>query len=120
MVGINIIAADTDEEAQRLATSQHQQFLNIVRGNPGLLKPAIDPLDILWSEPEKAYVQKSLSFSIVGSRATIRERLSQLQQQTQADEWIVSGQIYDHEARLKSYQIVSEIFKEIPNNNLSE
>ncbi|QGQ99731.1 LLM class flavin-dependent oxidoreductase [Paenibacillus psychroresistens] len=112
MVGINIIAADTDEEAQRLATSQQQQFLNIVRGIPGMLSPAVDPSDILWSEPEKAYVQKSLSFSIVGSRDTVRKRLSHLQEQTQADEWIISAQIYDHEARLKSYQIVSEIMKE--------
>jgi luciferase family oxidoreductase group 1 len=121
MVGINIIAAETDEEAQRLATSQQQQFLNIVRGNPGLLNPAVDPLDILWSEPERAYVQKTLSFSIVGGRSTVRERLSLLQQQTLADEWIISAQIYDHEARLKSYLIVSEIVKEkTKNDNLSE
>ncbi|TXK80599.1 LLM class flavin-dependent oxidoreductase [Paenibacillus sp. N3.4] len=113
MVGINIIAADTDEEAQHLATSQHQQFLNIVRGRPGMLSPPVDSMESLWSPQEKAYVQKTLSFSIVGSRDTVRERLLKLQQQTAANEWIVAGQIYDHAARLRSYEIVAEVFKEI-------
>jgi luciferase family oxidoreductase group 1 len=112
MVGINIIAADTDEEARRLATSQQQQFLNIVRGRPGMLNPPVDNMDTIWSEQEKAYVHKSLSFSIVGNKDMIREKLHLLQQQTEADEWIIAAQIYDHEARLKSYQIVSEIIQE--------
>jgi luciferase family oxidoreductase group 1 len=112
MVGINIIAADTDDEAQRLATSQQQQFLNIVRGRPGMLNPPVDNMDTLWSGQEKAYVHKSLSFSIIGNKDTVREKLTLFQQQTEADEWIIAAQIYDHEARLKSYQIVSEILKE--------
>ncbi|NEW07404.1 LLM class flavin-dependent oxidoreductase [Paenibacillus sp. SYP-B3998] len=116
MVGINIIAADTDEQARWLATSQQQQFLNIVRGRPGMLKPPVDDMEALWSEQEKAYVQKSLSFSIVGSKETIRAKLRTLQQQTAADEWIIAGQIYDHAARLKSYEIVAELVNEIEAN----
>jgi luciferase family oxidoreductase group 1 len=117
MVGINIIAADTDEEAKRLATSQQQQFLNIVRGRPGLLKPPLDSMESLWSDQEKMFVHKSLSFSIVGSKETIREKLHLLQQQTEADEWIIAAQIYDHAARLKSYQIVAEIVQETNANS---
>ncbi|MEW9699451.1 LLM class flavin-dependent oxidoreductase [Paenibacillus sp. SI8] len=117
MVGVNIIAADTDEEAKRLATSQQQQFLNIVRGRPGLLKPPVDNMDALWSEQEKAFVHKSLSFSIAGSKETIREKLRSLQQLTAADEWIIAGQIYDHAARLRSYEIVADVVKELETSN---
>ncbi|GGI44301.1 hypothetical protein GCM10008018_06420 [Paenibacillus marchantiophytorum] len=113
MVGINIIAADTDEEAQKLATSQLQQFLNIIRGRTGLLNPPVDSMDDLWTPTEKMYVQQQLSYSLVGSRETIHAKMQQVQQQTQADEWIIAGQIYDHEARLKSYQIVAELREEL-------
>ncbi|MEC0228134.1 LLM class flavin-dependent oxidoreductase [Paenibacillus alba] len=112
MVGINIIAADTDEEANKLATSQLQQFLNIIRGRTGLLNPPVDNMEALWTAQEKMYVQQQLSYSIVGSKETIRQKLKQVQQETKADEWIVAAQIYDHEARLKSYQIVAEIMQE--------
>ncbi|SDN21595.1 luciferase family oxidoreductase, group 1 [Paenibacillus sp. yr247] len=111
MVGINIIAADTDEEAQRLVTSLQQQFLNIIRGRRGLLNPPVDSLEPLWTPQEKAYVDQQLSYSIVGNRDTVREKLRILQQQTEADEWIIAAQIFDYEARLKSYQIVAEVMK---------
>ncbi|MFD0695199.1 LLM class flavin-dependent oxidoreductase [Paenibacillus sp. GCM10027628] len=111
MVGLNIIAADTDEEAQRLATSQQQQFLNLVRGRTGLLNPPVDSMEPLWTAQEKAYVQKMLTYAIVGNKDTVRERLSQIYQQTQADEWIIAAPIYDHAARLKSYQLVADIVK---------
>lgn len=112
MVGINIITADTDEEARRLATSQQQQFLNIVRGRPGMLNPPVDSMEPLWTPQEKAYVHNSLRFSVAGGKDTVRERLQVLLEQTGADEWIVAGQIYDHHARLKSYQLLSEAVKE--------
>lgn len=113
MVGINIIAADTDEEAQRLATSQQQQFLNIIRGRTGMLNPPVANMDELWSLQEKAYVHQQLSFSIIGSRDTVREKLQKLGEQTKADEWMIAAQIFDHEARLKSYQIVAEVMQDM-------
>lgn len=115
MVGVNIIAAETDEEAQKLATSQQQQFLNIIRGRTGQLNPPVDSMEPLWSAQEKAMVHKQLSYSIVGNKDTVREKLQSLLQQTEADEWIVVGQIYDHKDRLKSYQIVAEVVKENTN-----
>ncbi|TVY08172.1 LLM class flavin-dependent oxidoreductase [Paenibacillus cremeus] len=111
MVGINIIAADTDAEAQRLATSHQQSFLNIIRGRTGMMNPPVDNMDALWNEQEKAYVMRQLSFSVIGSKETVRARLQQLQQQTAADEWIVSSPIYDHGARLRSYEILADIVK---------
>jgi len=113
MIGINIIAADTDAEAQRLATSQQQQFLNIVRGRTGMMNPPVDSMDELWTEQEKAYVLRQLSFSIIGSKQTVRERLSQLQEQTNADEWIIASSVFDHQARLRSYELTAEAIKSI-------
>lgn len=111
MIGMNIIAADTDEEARRLATSQEQQFLNLIRGVPGQLKPPVDNIDLLWSEDEKAMVRKQLSYTIAGSKDTIRERLPHYLEETGADEIIVAAQIYDHQARLRSYQILADAFE---------
>lgn len=112
MLGINIIAADTDEEARRLATSQQQQFLNLIRGTTGRLKPPVDNMDELWHPHEKAMLQRQLGFSIAGNKESIRDRLKKMLRDTQADEFIVTAQIYDHQARLRSYQLLSEIVKE--------
>src|SRR5690606_23372244 len=64
MVGINVIAADTDEEARRLATSQEQSFLNIIHRRGGKLQPPVDNMDSLWNDHERAIVQQQLSYSL--------------------------------------------------------
>lgn len=109
MVGISVVAADTDEEAQKLSTSQQQLFLNLIRGRPGLLKPPVDSMEPLWLPQEKTHVLKQLSFTVAGSKETVRERLQQILNKTEADEIIVAGQIFDHNARLRSYEILAEI-----------
>ncbi|KKC48209.1 luciferase [Paenibacillus sp. D9] len=112
MVAINIVAADSEAQAAYLATSQQQQFLNIVRGRTGMLKPPVDSMDGLWSEQEKAVLASTLRYSIVGTKETIKTRLPEIQQETGADEFIIAGQIYDQEARLKSYRIAAEAVNE--------
>ncbi|WP_123042396.1 LLM class flavin-dependent oxidoreductase [Cohnella candidum] len=108
MVGMNVIAAETEEEARRLATSPLQQFLNIIRGRTGQLKPPVDSMDGLWSEQEKMMVESMLRYAIIGDRNTIREKLPAYLEETKADEIIVTAQIFDHQDRLKSYQILAE------------
>lgn len=108
MIGVNVICADTDEEAQRLATSPYQQFLNIIRGRTGQLSPPVDSMDDLWNLQEQAIVKRQLSFSAIGSPATVRAQLEQFQQMTNADEIIVAAAIYDHQARLRSYELLAE------------
>ncbi|SDE28848.1 luciferase family oxidoreductase, group 1 [Paenibacillus sp. UNCCL117] len=108
MVGINIIVADTDEEAQRLATSSQQQFLNIIRGRTGQLPPPVDSMDALWTPQEKAIVQSKLNYSLAGSPDTIREKLPAIIRETAADEFIVAASVYDHQARLHSYRLLAE------------
>lgn len=109
MVGLNIIAADTDEEARKLATSHEQQFLNLIRGRTGQLNPPVDDMDELWTAQEKAIVRGQLSYTIAGSKETVRKRLPAILEETQADEIIVTAQIYDHQARLRSYEILAEV-----------
>ncbi|MEK8128030.1 LLM class flavin-dependent oxidoreductase [Paenibacillus filicis] len=109
MVGVNIIVADTDEEARRIATSHEQQFLNIIRGRTGQLPPPVDSMDALWTPQEKAIVRDKLSYSLAGSPDTIREKLPAIIKQTGADELIVTASAYDHAARLRSYELLAEV-----------
>jgi luciferase family oxidoreductase group 1 len=109
MVGVNIIAADTDKEAQYLATSQQMTFLNLIRGRFGQLEAPVDNMDDLWSPHEEAAVHKQLSFSIIGSSETVRQRLQNVIDETNADELIVASSIFNHQARLRSYEILAGI-----------
>jgi len=107
MVGLGITAADTTGEARRLATSQQQQFLNLIRGRTGKLQPPVDSMEPIWSIQEKAILQDKLQYSIAGDQSAVRERLQQILSETDADEFIITSQIYDHTARLRSYEIAA-------------
>ena len=112
MVAVNIIAADSNEEAELLATSQFQSFLNVIRNQPGRIKPPIADMDGLWSPEEKQMVMSRLSSSIIGDKEHVREGLSAFIEQTNADEIMVSAIIYDHQARLRSYELVADLRRE--------
>ena len=109
MVGVNVFAADTDAEARRLFTSAQQQFANLVRGTRGLLPPPIDDIESYWSPMEKAQASGMLACSFVGSPDTIRRGLEGFIAQTGADELMVASAIFDHAARLRSYEILAEV-----------
>ncbi len=110
MVGVNVIAAETDAEARRLFTSPQQQFANRFRGTRGQLPPPIDDIEAYWSPAEKAQVQKMLACSFVGSPETVRSGLEKFAHETGADELIVASAIYDHAARLRSYELLAEVW----------
>jgi len=107
MLGLNVIAADTDEEAQFLFTSQQQTFINLRRGLPAQLPPPSRHLEM--SEVERAMVDRMLACRVVGSPSTIRRGLVEFLKQTGADEIIMTNHIFDHHARLKSYEIAAEV-----------
>ncbi|WP_114945081.1 LLM class flavin-dependent oxidoreductase [Microvirga calopogonii] len=111
MVGVNVIAADTDEEARHLFTSAQQSFTNLFRGARGKLQPPIDDIESYWSPHEKAQAMNMLSCSFVGSAKTVREGLEGFIAQTGADEVMVAAAIYDHSKRLRSYEILSDVHK---------
>ena len=108
MLGVNVFAADTDDEAAFIATSAQQQVVALRRGTPGKLQPPVRTMDGLWSPAEEAQVRPTLSAAIVGSPDTVRRGLAGFIRRTGADELLVAGQIFDHDARLRSFGIVAD------------
>ena len=108
MVGVPVIAAETDDHAKYLATSVQQIFLGMVRGNRKLLAPPVDDIDKIWTPQEKAAVNSMLGLLVIGGRDKVRQQLDQLIESTQADELIISTGIFEHAYRMKSYAIVSQ------------
>jgi luciferase family oxidoreductase group 1 len=109
MLAINVFAAETDAQAQYLFTSLQQQFVNLRRGRPGPLPPPVDSMEGRWSTAEQSGLEHTLAYAVVGSPATVRQGLEAFITQTHADELIVTAQIFDHAARLRSFEIVAEV-----------
>jgi len=109
MVGINVVAADSDAEARRLFTSVQQAFRNMKRGRPGKLPPPVDDIESVWTPAEKADVTNTLSCSFVGTPTTITPDLRRFIAATGADELIVVTSLHDHAARLRSYELLASI-----------
>jgi luciferase family oxidoreductase group 1 len=108
MVGCNVIVADTEDEAKRLFTSPQQNSARMVRGTRGQLPPPIDDIESFWSPAEKMHASSMLSCSFYGSPATIKDRLASLIEETNADELMVAAAIWDHRARVQSFQLLAE------------
>jgi luciferase family oxidoreductase group 1 len=108
MVGVNIIAAESDAKARRLATTQQMSFTNIFRGARGLSQPPIDDIESYWTPVEKAQAKRMLARSIVGSPDTVRKGVAALVEETQADELIVVSDVYEHSERLRSFELIAE------------
>jgi luciferase family oxidoreductase group 1 len=109
MVAANVVVADTDIEAKRLFTSIQQQFTNLVRGTRSQLPPPIDDIGSYWSALEEMQAGRMLACSSIGSQEPVREKLAEFVARTGADEVIVASAIYDHAARLRSYELLAEI-----------
>jgi luciferase family oxidoreductase group 1 len=109
MVGVNVIAAETDGAARRLFTSAQQQFTNMARGTRGQLPAPIDDIERYWSAAEKEQVARMLACSFVGSPETVRAGLERFLERTGADEVIVASAIHEHAARLRSYELLASL-----------
>jgi luciferase family oxidoreductase group 1 len=114
MVGANVIAADTDAEARHLFTSAQQAFTNLFRGTRGRLTPPIEDIEAYWTPLEKAQASRMLACAFVGSPATVRAGLTKFLDDTGADEVIVAAAIYDHAARLHSYELLAQAMGATP------
>ena len=109
MLGLNVFAAESDREAARLFTSAQQQFMMLRRGMPGKLKPPVDSMDGIWTPAEAVNIGRALSAALVGSPETVREGMERFIERHRPDELMIAGQIYDHDARLRSFEIVSHL-----------
>jgi luciferase family oxidoreductase group 1 len=108
MLGLNVVAAETDAEALRLFTSLQQAFINLRTGRPGPLPPPVDDIEALIDPSAHGLLQQTLSRSVVGSPATVKAGLEAFIARTAADEIMVTAQIFDHAARVRSFEIVAD------------
>lgn len=109
LVGLNVIAAETDEEARKLATSQQMSFCDIFRGTRGLLEPPIDDIDTYWSREERLQAGQMLSCTVMGGPETVRAGLAAFVERTQADEVMIVSDIFDPEKRRRSFEIIADV-----------
>jgi luciferase family oxidoreductase group 1 len=109
MVGLPLIAADSDAEAQRLATSAYQRVLRLIRGQPIFTPPPVESMEGLWNEIEQAHVASHFGAAIVGGSVTVQRELEKFLAETQADELMLASEFYRHEDRLRSYEIVADL-----------
>ncbi|HEY0877579.1 MAG TPA: LLM class flavin-dependent oxidoreductase [Zeimonas sp.] len=107
MPGVNVVVADTDDEARRLFTSAQQAFTRMIRNTRGQLPPPIDDIESFWTPAEKAQASRMLSCSFVGSPGTVRAQLQAFVERTKADELIVASAIFDPAARQRSYELLA-------------
>jgi luciferase family oxidoreductase group 1 len=108
MVGVNIVAAESDDKARRLATTQQMSFANIFRGARGLSQPPIDDIESYWTPMEKVQAMRMLARTIVGSPDTVRKGIAALVEETGADELIVVSDVYEHSERLRSFELIAK------------
>jgi luciferase family oxidoreductase group 1 len=113
MLGVNVFAADTDEEARFLFSSLQQAFVNIRSGRPGLLPPPVRDFEAQLGPTGQSILSHALSCSVVGAPATVKAGLRDFVARTGADELMVTAQVFDHKARLRSFELTAEAGKDL-------
>jgi luciferase family oxidoreductase group 1 len=111
MLGVPLVAADTDERADYLATSVYQRILALMRGQSLMQRPPVETMDGLWLPHEREAVASFLGLAMVGGPQKIRAKLDVLLEQTQADELIFTCDLYEHADRLRSYEVLAQTVK---------
>lgn len=109
MLALNVVAARTDDEARRLFTTLQQSFVNLRRGKFGLVPPPIDDIEAFWTPQEKAGVQNALSCAVVGDADGVRDGIREFIARHQPDELMLTANIFDHAARLRSFEIAASV-----------
>ena len=109
MAAVNVVAADTDKDANRLFTSLQLIVLGMIRGNHMPLQPPVDDIDALWSKQERHAVDQMLKYSFVGGPDTVKMQMEMFLDKTGINEIMAASHIYDHDARLRSFEILSSI-----------
>lgn len=109
IAGVNVVIADTDEEAEYLATSGYKFFLNIIKNHRVPLAPPVKSMATIWSVMEEAQVKNMTKYTFVGSKDTVRKGLEKFVADTGVDEVIVTTYIHDQKAKLHSYKLLAEL-----------
>jgi luciferase family oxidoreductase group 1 len=107
MIGVQVVAAPTDEEAEFLSTTVYQRFLALIKGQSLKMKPPVKDMSELWNISEEQYVKEKLSTSVRGGPEKVKAQLKHLAEFTEADELIIACDLYDHKDRLRSYEFAA-------------
>ena len=105
MLGLNVVAADSGEEARRLFTTQQQSFVRLRRGTPGLIPPPIDDIESWWTPQEKAGVERALACAVVGDPDEVAAGVKDFVARHKPDELMLTANIFDHGARVRSFEL---------------
>jgi luciferase family oxidoreductase group 1 len=114
MLGFNVFAAETDSEARFLATSMQQAFVNLRSGRPSQLPPPLEGYESQLPPPARALLADVLTCTAVGSPETVRQSVTAFVARTQADELMITSQMFDHQARRRSYEIAADVRNSLP------
>jgi luciferase family oxidoreductase group 1 len=107
MLGLNVVAADSDAAARRLFTTQQQSFINLRRGRPGLIPPPIDDIESYWTPPEKLMVERALACAVVGDADTVKDGVAAFIERHRPDELLITANVFEHAARRHSFEMVA-------------
>lgn len=113
MLGLNVVAAASDAEAQRLFTTQQQSFIKLRRGQPGLIPPPIDDIESYWTPPEKLMVERALACAVVGAAGTVQDGIAAFIARHRPDELLLTANVFDHAARRQSFEIAAAVRKRL-------
>ena len=109
MLGVPLVAAQTDAHAEYLATTTYQRILALIRGQSLLMRPPVESMQGLWQPHEEKAVNEFLSMAMIGTAATIEQKIQTLLQYTQADELIFTCDLYEHQDRLRSFELLAAL-----------
>lgn len=116
MTCLNVVAAETDDEAEWLASSMKQMMMGVVTGERNPLQPPVDNWESAWNFRQKAAVQQMLSYSLVGNKDTVKQKLLDFLDQTRSSEVMITSHIFDQQAKLESYRLFANVMKDIKPN----
>lgn len=109
MLGVPLVAADTDAHAKFLATTTYRRILALIRGQSMLMQAPVESMEGLWQPHEEQAINEFLSIAMIGGPATVKQKLQRLLQHTQADELIFTCMIYEQKDRFRSFEIIAEL-----------
>ena len=114
MLALNVIGADGEAEARRLFTTQQQSFVRLRRGQPGLIPPPVDDIEAFWTPQEKAGVEQALACTVLGDVDGVRRGIAAFVERHRPDELLITANVFDHAARLRSYAIAAQARENMP------
>ena len=111
MLALNVVASESEAQSRQLFTSQQQSFVNLRRGRPGLVPPPVEDIEAFWEPHEKAGVERALACTVLGDAAQVAEGLAAFAARHRPDEMMITANIFDHAARLRSFELAMQAWQ---------